>query len=162
MIRKLHAGEPIPAGMPAKYVTSAGYVLLRWKLGPRDYVECLEHRVVAGNPAGRVVHHRNGDRSDNRSANLEVLTRAEHNAEHSVIDALVVRDLYRAGRSTVEIGEQLGYRSASIWKALQRIGEPSMSRWQRGCIRASQGHTVIILRRTLGVDGSRQDRSLVA
>lgn len=55
-----------------------------------------EHRIVAEKILGRqltfqdVVHHKNGDKKDNRPENLEVMTRAEHIAEHraDMIEAL--------------------------------------------------------------------------
>lgn len=47
----------------------------------------FEHRIVLYNagvavPEGYDVHHRNGDKLDNRLENLEVLTRAEHALRH--------------------------------------------------------------------------------
>lgn len=47
-----------------------------------------EHRRVAEQMLKRplrsdeIVHHKNGDKRDNRRANLQVMTRAEHIAEH--------------------------------------------------------------------------------
>lgn len=49
----------------------------------------FEHQIVAEIMLGRrlrqdeVVHHRNGDRTDNRPENLEVTTRGEHARHHT-------------------------------------------------------------------------------
>lgn len=51
-----------------------------------------EHQVVwcaAGNPRPQkdeIIHHRNGDRTDNRIQNLELMKRSRHNAEHLAIE----------------------------------------------------------------------------
>ncbi len=51
---------------------------------------CYEHRIVwmaAGRRAPRptqTLHHVNGDKQDNRLANLEVLSRSEHARMHAV------------------------------------------------------------------------------
>jgi hypothetical protein len=37
------------------------------------------HRFIMGNPSGRVVDHRNGDRLDNRKANLRICGIGENN-----------------------------------------------------------------------------------
>ncbi len=73
-------------------VCQEGYVKVR--LGrthpladPNGYV--YEHQLIAVAALGRqlasgeVVHHLNGDRGDNRWENLEVVTRAQHNAHHN-------------------------------------------------------------------------------
>jgi HNH endonuclease len=49
-----------------------------------------EHRRVVEEMFGRplrsteIVHHKNGDKRDNRRANLQVMTRAEHIREHQI------------------------------------------------------------------------------
>ncbi len=56
-----------------------------WVNGKREYV----HRLIAGAEAGQVVHHKNGNKHDNRLENLEVMTRAEHGREHFPKGSLV-------------------------------------------------------------------------
>jgi len=90
-------GERSPRWSGDRLVTSQGYVAIRvapdhphaW--GPprlRNFKYAYEHVVVMTTAIGRplasneVVHHRNGDRRDNRLENLEILTRSEHMVEH--------------------------------------------------------------------------------
>lgn len=75
-----------------KLFSSHGYVKLRVGRShpladPNGYA--YEHLVVwvaAGNPRpvrGEVLHHKDGDKTNNRLDNLEVLKRGVHNREHN-------------------------------------------------------------------------------
>lgn len=71
---------------PAKRVNPKGYRDFRDPVTGR-WVSV--HRRAAKNKLGRelnpneVVHHVNGDKLDNRYANLEVMTRSEHTRLHN-------------------------------------------------------------------------------
>jgi hypothetical protein len=43
----------------------------------------LVHRDVAHAPAGRVVHHIDGDKTNFRRSNLRTMSRSEHSSLHS-------------------------------------------------------------------------------
>lgn len=80
---------------PGGSVASNGYVKTRVGKGhpladPNGYA--YEHLVVwcaAGNDRpsrSQILHHRNGDKTDNRIANLELMDRGAHNAEHLIAE----------------------------------------------------------------------------
>ena len=68
----------------------AGYVYVMDKENPesipRGYI--LEHRKVMSEHIGRplakdeIIHHRNGNKSDNRIENLQIMTQSEHSKFH--------------------------------------------------------------------------------
>jgi hypothetical protein len=83
----------------AKRITSEGYVAVRVPVdhphawGPvtlKRFRYAYEHVVVMMKHLGRamvdgeVVHHKNGDRTDNRLDNLELMTAGEHQRYHSL------------------------------------------------------------------------------
>jgi hypothetical protein len=88
---KTYPGKRNPNWRGGRTVASSGYVLVK-RIGhpmadTRGYV--YEHRLVAseilGRPLKRIeqVHHRNGDKTDNRPENLEVMPNtASHRLHH--------------------------------------------------------------------------------
>jgi hypothetical protein len=70
-----------------KRISASGYVMVMI-----DDKECYEHRVVMERLLGRRlsskehVHHKNGNKTDNRIENLEVLAASSHAREHMTSD----------------------------------------------------------------------------
>lgn len=125
IVRTLRPGEVRPDGEPSRYPDRAGYVRLRWHVGPNEYVEIREHRAVLGLDAPH-VHHRNRDTSDNRPENLAALTVSEHASLHGKerqkFDRIRAAKLYAAGLSTPELARVFGVHHVSVFRGLRAVG----------------------------------------
>jgi len=92
----------------------------------------LSHRLLAVSEFGfdalygKVVHHKNGCKIDNRPENLELITQAEHMDRHhtlfSWLDKIRIAGLYRGGDvSQRDLGEMFGCSNATIHRVLQEV-----------------------------------------
>ncbi len=122
-IRRLQPGEPLPTGKPHRYVTSHGYVVLRWRVAAPAYVEVHEHRLVCGMPPNHLhIHHINGIKHDNRRENLQIMTPSAHASLAVTFDTDAAMKAYAAGASYPELSRMFGVHQVSIMRALKNRG----------------------------------------
>lgn len=80
---------------------SDGYILVYQPLHPMRDANgfVLEHRLVYEKYVGRylsseeIIHHVNGNKTDNRIENLELMTRAEHALTHYKMKTMEVKNI---------------------------------------------------------------------
>jgi len=97
-----------------------------------DGSRVLEHRLVVERDLGRRlatrehVHHKNGDKTDNRLKNLKLVSPAQHGREHrgehltwSIEEAAC---LYRRGETMAAIARALGRSKSTVSRGLARFG----------------------------------------
>ena len=121
-IRRLRDDEPLPPHEPKRYHRANGYVILRWRVGVEEYVEVYEHRIIAGRPVGKHVHHINRNRADNRPENLKRVTSKEHGAEHVSFDLAEACRLYELGWTLHQLSRRYGVHHVTVLRALKARG----------------------------------------
>lgn len=132
MIRSLKSGEPVPAEEPRRYVSSHGYVRLRWRTGKGEHVEVYEHRVRDGVVVNAPhVHHVDHVKDHNNPSNLVALTPTEHMRHHHARSMPVeeARSLYLQGWTPEQLGERYGLAGWTVIRYLRRAGVKTRSRY---------------------------------
>lgn len=121
---------------------------LRWLVGPNEYVEAYEHRLVKKCPQGLHVHHVNRVRDDNREENLKVLTPSEHEKIHANLS----RERHARMRENRD-----GLRS---WNSFKKHVRNQVRREQRMCKYRKmkelyeRGYTTVQIGELFGMDPS--------
>ncbi len=105
-VQRTITGPNAPAWKGGGSIINNGYEYAYAGIG-RKYTG--KHRLVMEERLGRrlaraeVVHHINGDKTDNRPENLEVLSLAEHNAKHARVGRDDIAEIIRLRASGVAI-----------------------------------------------------------
>lgn len=114
-----HHEPPLHPARRAGFITANGY--RRIGLGSRNLKD-YEHRVVWAKhhgpiPPGCHIHHKNGNKLDNRIENLELFTAAQHNHIHKRrVNWSLARRLWNRGDPIGRIADTVGCRPDTVSK----------------------------------------------
>lgn len=86
-----------------RWKSTDGYWIIstsEYKIGIKEHRHVMEQSIKRKLTFKDIVHHKNGDKLDNRIENLELTNRADHNAMHNVKHGRYVKT--RLGRELAE------------------------------------------------------------
>ena len=95
--------------MLPQFYTRATFALMPFYCMANKQGYVYEHRLVVAKNLGRpqgdneIVHHKNGDKHDNRLENLEIVTRAEHHPGYRLFEPQPVEDTSSSQNHTPSI-----------------------------------------------------------
>lgn len=129
-----HTGQRNPSWKGGRILDKYGYILLRMPnhpdAGSLGYVR--EHRFVMEQVLGRrlnpkeLIHHKNGNRQDNRASNLEIVDPSNHRIIHNTVPmppGHVMKMWYTVEQLTlVQIAERVGCHYTTVAANLKRLG----------------------------------------
>jgi hypothetical protein len=101
-----------------------------YKVASVDGKKHKEHRLVMEVHLGReltpneAVHHINGDKTDNRLENLEVVDHTKHSIEHNQLqwDLALAADMRQRGMPLRAIAALVGVSRTNLTKQLRKVG----------------------------------------
>jgi len=100
----------------------------------------MEKHVGRNLSRNEIVHHINGDQTDDRIENLEIITRGEHTRLHSlklIYDddfAETLKDMYKSGLRQIDISKIYGVSQCAISNAMKRYDIKVAATCSRGKI----------------------------
>jgi len=109
---------------------SYGYIIVKdnakWR---REHIVIMEHSIGRKLNKNEIVHHINGNKTDNRIVNLQLMTKGEHITLHNFAreykhkaDDETIQNLYAEEYSGRQIASILKIGKSTVLNCIQRLG----------------------------------------
>ena len=132
-------GPEHPCWKGGRRITTDGYILIRMPEHPRADVNgyVRENRYIMEQylghlfPSSEHVHHRNGDKQDNRLENLELLLKRIHHRKHGAPPKFIRTADMRRHMSEAKRGKPSSLKGCKIsLEHRQRVSVAIRKKWQ--------------------------------